>query len=80
MDTASEDATKQRVQFDFTPEALKSMDEIKNRTGATTRAEVVRSAIKLYDWFTDEVKEDYVVEVQDRQGNVVFKIPAKLLL
>lgn len=39
-----------RVQFDFTQDALDRMDEIKTKSGATTRAETIRQALRLYEW------------------------------
>ncbi len=38
---------KERVQFDFSPEALQRLDEIKRKTGAATRAETVRKYNRL---------------------------------
>ncbi len=72
--------TKQRVQFDFTPEALERLDRLEESTGASTRAEVIRNALKLYDWFVSKIKSDYVVEIRDEANEVVFRIPARVLI
>lgn len=47
MPTSPEDKT--RVCFDFTPAALTALDDLVERTGAPSRAEVVRRALALYD-------------------------------
>ncbi|HJT59460.1 MAG TPA: hypothetical protein VJ761_23325 [Ktedonobacteraceae bacterium] len=72
--------SKQRIQFDFTPEALKRLEDLKEQVEASTKAEVIRNALKLYEWFVTEVDPNYVIEVKDKEGNTIFRIPAKVLL
>ena len=38
---------KRRLQFDFTPEAVDALDELKGEMGAASRAEVIRRALRL---------------------------------
>ncbi len=40
--------TKQRVQFDFSPDVLEILDRLKDRTDVSTRADAVRNAIKFH--------------------------------
>jgi hypothetical protein len=70
---------KQRIQFDFTPEALKRLEDLKEQVEASTKAEVIRNALKLYEWFVAEVDPEYILEIKDKAGNIVFRIPAKVL-
>lgn len=72
--------TKQRVQFDFSQEALKRLEEMQERLDAPTKAEVVRNALKLYEWFINEVDSNAIIEIQDKDGKLLFRIPAKVLL
>ena len=72
---------KGRVQFDFSSEALQRLDNIKQKTGAATRAETVRNALRLYEWFVNEVGPDSTIKVFDKNNEdptTVFK--ASLLL
>jgi hypothetical protein len=78
-ETEARSSTKQRIQFDFTPEALRRLDELKEQVEASTKAEVIRNALKLYEWFA-QVDPSSTIEVKDKEGNITFKIPAKLLL
>ncbi|MET0754374.1 MAG: ribbon-helix-helix protein, CopG family [Pyrinomonadaceae bacterium] len=55
---------KARVQFDFTLDALDKLDHIKDATNASTRAEVIRQALKLY------IK---VLEADQRGARVMFE-------
>lgn len=70
---------KERVQFDFTPEALERLDTIKEQTGAATRAEVVRNALRLYEWFVNETTPESVVKIIDENKEVTSVFKAKLL-
>lgn len=56
---AENEAPRQRVQLDFTPEAFGRLQEIKEMADAKTNAEVVRNAIRLYDWFLRQKQEDF---------------------
>lgn len=46
MDASSE---KRRLQFDFSPESAQRLDALVELTGASSRAEVVRRALQLFD-------------------------------
>jgi hypothetical protein len=79
MSTKSEN-TKQRVQFDFSPESLKRLDDLKEKTDASTKAEVVRNALKLYEWFVTQVDSSSIVEIKDNEDKTLFRIPVERLL
>jgi ribbon-helix-helix CopG family protein len=70
---------KVRVQFDFSPNALKRLDDLKERSGATSRAETIRDALSLYEWFIKEVGEDDTVRVFDSNGDLHSAFKARLL-
>jgi hypothetical protein len=74
------DNSKQRIQFDFTAESMKRLEDLKEKTDATTKAEVVRNALKLYEWFVTQIDPNYVVEIKDNEDNTVFRIPANRLM
>ena len=72
--------TKQRVQFDFSPEALQRLEALKEHVDASTKAEVIRNALKMYEWLDMHADSNYVIERQDQDGKTVFRIPVKVLL
>jgi hypothetical protein len=66
-------AERQRVQIEFSPEVSARLKEIKQLSDAKTNADVVRNAIRLFDWFLRQrqngwqlqlVKGDTVREVE----------------
>ena len=71
---------KERVQFDFTPEALERLDEIKKKTGARTRAETIRNALRIYEWFVDEAGPNSTIKIFNNEEDVpTSSFKAKLL-
>jgi hypothetical protein len=72
--------TKQRIQFDFTPESMKRLENLKEKTDATTKAEVVRNALRLYEWFVTQIDPNSTIEIKDKEGETLYKIPASTLL
>lgn len=71
--------TKQRVQFDFSPEALKRLETMQELLDAPTKAEVVRNALKVYEWLLTQIDPESIIEVQDKEGKTQFRIPMKVL-
>lgn len=74
------DNSKQRIQFDFTVESMKRLEDLKEKTDATTKAEVVRNALKLYEWIVTQIEPNSIMEIKDQEGNIQFKIPVSTLL
>ncbi len=79
MNTKSENS-KQRIQFDFTADSMKRLEDLKEKTDATTKAEVVRNALKLYEWFVTQIDPNFIVEIKDNDDNTLFRIPANRLM
>lgn len=79
MNSKTENA-KQRIQFDFTAESMKRLETLREKTDATTKAEVVRNALKLYEWFITQTDHNSIIEIKDSEGNIQFKIPISALL
>lgn len=71
---------KERVQFDFFPEALQRLDSIKDKTEAATRAEVIRNALKVYEWLVNDLDPDSTIKVLDKSNNEIAIIKTSLLL
>jgi hypothetical protein len=53
-----------RLAFDVPRADAKEIDAIKERTGAATRSEVFRHAIRVYKWLLDKNADGYQIIVQ----------------
>ena len=66
---------KNRLQFDFTDEALGELDDLKSATGSQNRAEVIRQALRLLQWTIEQTQDEHatvIVEKNGRQREVIF--------
>ncbi len=61
---------KTRVQLDLTPRAMSLLTELKEKTEAATYAEVIRSAMKLYDGLITEMERGGQFLVRDKNGQI----------
>jgi Ribbon-helix-helix protein, copG family len=71
--------SKERVQFDFSIDALERLDELKEAIGASTRAEVIRHALQLYEWFVSETNPSDTITLKNKDGELITTFKAKLL-
>jgi hypothetical protein len=60
---ATVDTGRLRVQLDFTPEAFERLKDIRNLADAKTNAEIVRNALRLYEWFLRRKRQDYRIQL-----------------
>jgi len=66
---------KTRVQFDLPPRAMKILAELKDKTDASSYAEVFKNALKLYDGIITEVEKGKQFLVRDAAGETTeFKM------
>lgn len=67
-------ADKNRVQFDFTEEALRTLDGLKEKLGLSSRADVIRYGLRILGWTLDQLESDgkILVEKNGRAQEVVF--------
>jgi metal-responsive CopG/Arc/MetJ family transcriptional regulator len=70
---------KERLQFDFTSDAIDRLDEIRDLIGAASRAEVIRNALRVYEWLIKDVGDDDTIQVVTKEKKVAARFNAKLL-
>jgi hypothetical protein len=60
-----------RIQFEFSPDALERLNKMRELTEASSYAELVRNALRVYEWFVQQdragfdiglVKDDTLVK------------------
>ena len=70
--TQQEEIQRHRLQLDFSPEAYSKLQEIRVKSGAKTNAEVVRNALRLYEWYLEQKANDFKIQLF-REGDNVLK-------
>jgi hypothetical protein len=76
----SEKPDKYRVQLDFTPESFRELEDLREEVGASSRADTIRSAMRILRWAIDELKsgENIMVSKNGEIAQVVFPFLPKL--
>jgi hypothetical protein len=66
--------TKSRVQFDFTEEALQTLDQLKEKLSLSSRADVIRYSLRILEWTLEQLQSDakILVERNGKAQEVVF--------
>jgi hypothetical protein len=70
--TAGDSSKTQRVQIEFSPEAATRLREIKQLADATSNADVLRNALRFYDWFLRQQQEGW--KLQLRRGDAIREV------
>lgn len=52
---------KSRVQLDFSQDAFNGLNELVERTGASSRAEIIRYALGFLKWACDKTEAGYKI-------------------
>jgi len=68
---------KNRVQLDFAPRSMERLNALKVKTEASSYAEVVKNALRLYEALIDETEDGKQFLVRDKNGVVA---PFRLFL
>jgi hypothetical protein len=57
--SAKEKLERQRLQLDFTQEGYNRLLQVKELADARSNAEVVRNALRVYEWFLRQKRDNY---------------------
>jgi hypothetical protein len=76
----SSEAKKERLIFEVNPEALKLFDELRVRSGASTRAELFRNLLRYASASLDDIEEGYTPLLKDKNGNLLKSTAHKFLV
>lgn len=63
-----------RLVFDFPAQEVAEFDALKAAGGMTSRSELLRNALRLYQWFAEQRKEGYEVVLRKGTDEKVVEI------
>ena len=66
---------KTRLQFDFSEEAIAELDNLQEKTGLPTRAELIRQSLRFLQWMLNEATENdatFLIEKDGKLREIVF--------
>lgn len=61
---------KHRLQLDFSEDALQQLDALKESTGASNRAELIRQALQLFYWTVVETRDNNATLLLEKEGKL----------
>ena len=65
------------LQFRFSPNAVERLDALKGRGFCSTRAEVVRNALRLYEFLLEKSDEGYKIQmVKGKEKETIILLPS----
>lgn len=72
---AGTDRDTTRVQLEMPPKSMERLAHLKDVTEASSYAEVIRNALRLYESMIEEVEDGHDVLVRDKDGRTTtYKI------
>lgn len=70
METLPEDdRSTTRVQFEMAPRSMERLRVLKDRTEAASYAEVVRNALRFYEFLVEEAEKGNEVVIEPKDGS-----------
>lgn len=69
-DKGDESTDRKRLQLDLTGAAYGQLQRMKEESGLASNAEVVRQALRHFDWFLKKKKNGQTILVKDQDGEV----------
>jgi Arc/MetJ-type ribon-helix-helix transcriptional regulator len=65
---------KKKMQFDFSKDAVSRLDTLVETTESSSRAEVIRKSLKLYEYVNEMVDDGYSIEVSKGKERTKIKL------
>lgn len=59
VDTETVSKQSRRLQFEFSPDAYLRLERMKEETEAASFAELVRNALRVYDWIKQKERDGF---------------------
>jgi hypothetical protein len=63
-DVKARTTDRPRLQIDFTPDAFKHLEKMRELAKVKTPAEVAKNALRLYDWYLQKQDEGYTLLIE----------------
>lgn len=76
----NEKKEKTRLQLDFTKETYELLEKMKIESECSSKVEVIRRSIRIYEWMLEQAKEKRFIEVVNAEGKQITRIEAKWFL
>lgn len=76
----SKTSNRLRVQLDFSEDAFDRLEDLRKETDAISKADVIRNALRVYEWLAEQSRAGRFIAVQDEDEHQISRIEAKWFL
>lgn len=63
-----------KIQIEFSPHAMQELEQLKEGTDATSYAQVLRTALRIYGWCMDHQQESRKIYAKGTDEQVVYEL------
>ncbi len=70
---------KRRIPFEFDEEAYARLEALVDGAGAASKAEVVRRALRVYEWLVTESKAGHSIALLDPDGETIGRYDLRVI-
>lgn len=63
-----------KIQIEFSHNAMEELERLKESTDATSYAQVLRTALRIYGWCMDHQQENRKIYAKDAKDRVVYEL------
>lgn len=63
-----------KIQIEFSPQAMQELERLKAGTDATSYAQVLRTALRIYSWCMDHEQENRKIYAKGSNEQVVYEL------
>lgn len=63
-----------RIELQFEPDGVQRLEEIAKKSGDNTKAETVRNALRLYEWYLDQKSQGYKLQLARPKDKYVREV------
>jgi hypothetical protein len=63
-----------KIQIEFSPNAMQELERLKEQTDATSYAQVLRTALRIYGWCIDHQQMNRKIYAKDADDRVIYEL------
>lgn len=63
-----------KIQIEFSPNAIQELEQLKEQTDATSYAQVLRTALRIYSWCVEHQQDHRKIYAKSADEQVIYEL------
>lgn len=63
-----------KIQIEFSQNAMEELERLKQDTDATSYAQVLRTALRIYGWCLDHQQQNHKIYAKDAEDRIFYEL------